>query len=392
MKYIKTSISSKLVALLAGAALFGLVSQSALAVGTASGTVISNTATLSYSVSGVAQTGITSAASTFTVDNKVNLTVGTPVNLTTVPGTTKQALAYTVTNLGNTTQRYALTANAGAATIVTMSNVAIYLDVNGNGIWDAGDTAYVDASTFGDVVAGGTLKVLIIADTPAGATNGQTALFNLQAQTVNAGTTVVTTATAGANTAGVDVVFADTAGSIDAVTDGKHSASATYSIGSSILSVTKTVTVLCDPFNGSTNPKNIPGAVVQYAITITNAATAASSATLTSVTDALAGSLAWEPKLISGAGAGAACTSATGVQLSATTGFAAVGATGTTTSPYAAPGLAAQATTAGATATAGAGGTVSINYATLASPTLVIAGGVLPVNSVVTVYFNAIVQ
>lgn len=39
------------------------------------------------------------------------------------------------------------------------------------------------------------------------------------------------------------------------------------------LTITKTATVVSDPVNGSTNPKLIPGAIVDYAITITNAGT-----------------------------------------------------------------------------------------------------------------------
>lgn len=416
----RTSSPTRLAALLAGAALFGLVSQSALAAGTASGTTINNLAKLSYSVGGTAQNEICSSPTgngtgnggtsgttcvsgtngatntSFVVDNKVNLTVAKVSDLTTVPGTTSQALAFTVTNNGNTTQRYKLSAVAGAATISTMSNVKIYLDVNGNGAWDAGDTLYVDASTFGNVAADGSLKILIVADTPVTATNGQTAVFNLEAQTVDAGSTTVTTQTAGGNTAGVDVVFADIATSGtdagDVARDGKHSANATYTVGTSVLSVTKTVTVLCDPFNGNTNPKNIPGAIVQYAITITNAV-GGTTATLSTVADALAGALSFDTKLISGAGAvpATACSSG-GTSLSAS-GYGAVWGTGTTTTTYAAPGSAAQAVTAGAAFAAGA---TTITYGSLTGGTGLSGSGgfngTLPGNSFVTVYYNAYVQ
>ena len=82
---------------------------------------ISNLSTLTYSVGGQAQpsigsspTGNTSGAgtaTTFVVDNRVNLTVvttdvapGRPV----VPGTTAQVTTFTVTNTGNTVQDFAL--------------------------------------------------------------------------------------------------------------------------------------------------------------------------------------------------------------------------------------------------------------------------------------------
>ena len=54
------------------------------AAGTASGTDVTNTATLSYSVGGVPQTDVPSNVTTFKVDNKVDVTVaeassGTPI-------------------------------------------------------------------------------------------------------------------------------------------------------------------------------------------------------------------------------------------------------------------------------------------------------------------------
>ena len=51
--------------------------QNAYAVGTTAGTSISNTATVNYSVGGVAQTAISSAPVSFVVDNRVDLTVTT---------------------------------------------------------------------------------------------------------------------------------------------------------------------------------------------------------------------------------------------------------------------------------------------------------------------------
>lgn len=40
-----------------------------------------------------------------------------------------------------------------------------------------------------------------------------------------------------------------------------------------LLSVQKVSTVISDPFNGNTNPKRIPGAVIEYTITVTNQST-----------------------------------------------------------------------------------------------------------------------
>ena len=293
MKSINTSLSSKLVALLAGVALFGLATQSAMAAGTLSGTTINNQATLNYSVGTTAQTAINAAVG-FVVDNKVNLTVAMVAdNASTIPNLNNQAVAFSVTNNGNTPQRYALSAVVGASTLTTaLTNVRIYRD-NGStpGVWDATDTLYVDAGTFLDVAPDASLSVLIVADVPAAETNGQTVVYSLLATTVNAGTTTPTSATAGVNTAGVDVVFADPmsgiAGDSGVARDGQHAASATYTIATAALTVTKTATVYSDPFTGvSVNAKAIPGAVITYTITVANAAGGA-TATSVSIADSL---------------------------------------------------------------------------------------------------------
>jgi hypothetical protein len=448
MKYFKTSLYPKLVALMAGAALFGLVSQSALAL-TQSGTVINNMALLSYSVGGTAQNQICSSiagnstgnggtvgttctsgtngavASAFTVSDKINLTVAGGAITPVTPGQLGATTTFTVTNLGNAKQGYNLavadTAGAvfGAATDnFNATGYTIYQDTTNNTAAGGACTtaSAVVITTIPNLNAGASICVWVAATAiPAIQVNGDAVVVTLTAATTwpaalvpaeepvvgvgagqMGGAGILVTQTAGAHTAGVDVVFADAATvlPLDAAYNGQYIAYGAWKVQSAILSVTKAVTVLCDPVNGNTNPKNIPGAVVQYAITISNAATASSSATLSSVSDTLAASLAWDPKLISGVGAGGAtCTSAGGVQLSATTGFGVIGATGTTVSGYAAPGLATQATTAGATQAAGV---VTINYATLTAGAGIIpaalAAGALPVNSAITVYFNAIVQ
>jgi hypothetical protein len=391
MKSINRSLSFKLIAQLTAATLLALVSQSTLAAGTASGTIISNSASLSYTVGGATQTAASTVA-TFWVDNKVNVTVTKLTDASAIaPNSTNQALAFTVTNNGNTSQRYALTTTTGTST-VTMGNVRIYHDVNNNNVLDAGDVLYVDAGTFGNLLPDASLRILIVADTPITATNAQAAVFNLVATTVDSGTLTVTANPVGADRPlSVDVVFADLAGTAsgDLANDGKHSVSATYTVAAALLAISKTARVVCDPVNGNTNPKNIPGAAVQYAITITNAVGGA-SATLTQVTDTLVAQLAFDPKLINGVGATPAttCTSTGGTQLSPTTGFSAVRGSGTGPG-YTAPGVANQETTAGAIVSAGA---VTINFATLAGTAYGAVNPVLLADSYITVYYNAFVQ
>ncbi len=81
----------------------------------------------------------------------------------------------------------------------------------------------------------------------------------------------VLTETAGADTAGVDIVFGDAAGTDDGARDAAPFVAQRVSRRlRAALSVAKISTLICDPFNGTTNPKNIPGAIVRWTITITN--------------------------------------------------------------------------------------------------------------------------
>lgn len=402
MKRTHTSSPPKLAALLAGAALFGLVSQSALAAGTASNTLISNTATLSYSVGAVPQTNITSAAAEFRVDNKVNLTVaevgGSATIVVADPGVAVTATTtFTVTNNGNTTQDFNLavanlangTANPFGGPLTdnyeggacTVSNIVI---ASGSmGAYTATDQ-HINALT-----ADSSATVTVSCTTPAAQANDSLAVVSLTA-TARTDDAANTLGGALVNDSGaadlpmtVQTVFADAAGSDDAANAANHSARDAYLVQTAVLSVAKTATLLCDPFNGSTKPKNIPLAYVQYAITISN--TGAAAATLNQVTDTLQAQLTFDPALISGAGAAANC--AAGVNSLSASGFGALRGTGATT--YAAPGLAGQNVTAGA---AHAAGVVTINFGTLAGTAYGAANASLAAGDFVTVYFNAFVQ
>ena len=132
MKSIKTSISTRLTALLVGAALFGLVSQRALAAGTTAGTSISNSAALSYSVGAVAQTPINTTSAAFLVDEKVNLTVAGGVTTNVVPGSTAQATAFTVTNNSNSPLDFTLAVTSAiAGDNFDPTACSAFVDVNG---------------------------------------------------------------------------------------------------------------------------------------------------------------------------------------------------------------------------------------------------------------------
>lgn len=265
--------------------------QSAYAVGTTAGTSISNQATVNYSVGGVAQTPVTSSTATFVVDNKVDLTVVT-TNVAAVaasPGQTAVVTTFTVTNTGNSTQSYKLTATDIAGGTVfgntdTLNGLTLQtaVDTNNNGTYDAGTDQIGNLGDIAPAASPTPVRVFVLATIPLGATNGQFASVRLTVQAAaagSAGATLVTQSSGADNAASVDVVFAD------AGRDGSATADSQYAIQSAALSVTKTASVISDPFNNTTNPKAIPGAVVEYTITVNN--TGAVAATTVAVTDSI---------------------------------------------------------------------------------------------------------
>ncbi|MDB5857405.1 MAG: conserved repeat domain [Ramlibacter sp.] len=288
------------------------------AVGTLAGTTIGNKATLSYSVGAVVQTPIasaptgstngTGATTTFVVDNKVNLTVtasdASPVN--GVAGQSLVTATFVVSNTGNNTQDFALTtANlaSGAGVTLGVTPYTDNFDMTGCTISVAGVTQTYISSLAPD----GSQTVKVVCAIPLSQPNGDISGVSLVATARAAGTNGVTvlvqSPTNDPNV--VDIVFADGAGTDDIAFAANHSSRSAYRVATAALTVTKTFTSVCDPFNGGTNPKNIPGSYVQYSLSITN--NGGASATLTQITDVLNGSLTFDPDLISGAGVAANC-------------------------------------------------------------------------------------
>jgi len=259
--------------------MFAAATQTAMAAGTVSNTTISNTA--ADQISGSDQPTVTSNNLQFLVDNRVDLTVTNVSGDNVVPNEIDQPLTFTITNTGNTSQGYSLAAtNAGGD--FNMGNIRIYIEEGTTPGFQIGeDTLYVAAANAFDLIADATsVNVYVVSDTPGTPVNGDTADVDLRATTLNVGTAVVTTATVGADTAGVDVVFGDAAGSAvgDVIEDGTHSAAGTYTVAVTPLTLVKSSTVESDPFNGTTNPKRIPGATIQYTLVVANpGATAATS-------------------------------------------------------------------------------------------------------------------
>jgi hypothetical protein len=392
-----------------------LSAPAAWASGTASGTDISNNATVNFQVGGVNQTSQSNTV-TFKVDNLVRVVVAESGSTATsvIPGASAQVTTFTVTNTGNTTQDYSLaTANLSNGITITLgSNYTDSFDGNscqvhvegggGAGYQSGSDTA----AAIQNLAADASVTVYVVCDIPLSLSNSAAAIVSLTATTANAGTCaangtgcVTTTQTAGADTQNaVDVVFGDTAGSDDSNRDGKHSARDAYAVTTATLSISKTVTPICDPFNfngtggGTQPPKNVPGAYVQYAITIANANGAGQSATLTTITDVLPAAIAYDPDLRTGSASACATSNpensaGKGFKLTCTGGARACASTAvyyTGASDSDAVTVSGQNVTV--TAGDGPGGVKALPTETG------YAAGELKPNESITIRFNAIIQ
>lgn len=258
----------------------------AFAVGTPAGTTVSNSATLDYRVGGLPQNPIVSNSAQFLVDNKLDLVVSTldGAAVSVIPGATAQVLRYALVNTGNAVQDYALQAlpAAGAFFGVTDNfdalNVAVYVDADADGLYTPG----VDTAGFVDeLAADAMLTIFIVADIPLGLADADGALYDLLAASAVGGAPGSQGALIGADDAAqaddpnlVQLVFADGAGSADAAADGAYSSRDAYQVVTANLLVTKTSTVINDPFNGAANPKAVPGALVRYSISVENTGSA----------------------------------------------------------------------------------------------------------------------
>jgi uncharacterized repeat protein (TIGR01451 family) len=268
----------------------------AFAAGTTAGTTITNQVTLDYKVGGIDQNQVT-ASDSFTVDRKVNLLVTENGSTTSVtPGQTAAVTAFVVSNTSNAPLDLALavtqlsggSAAHGGTDNYNVSNIKMYVDTNSNNGYDPGTD--VEITYLDQISADDSKTVFVVADVPLGRSTNDVAGVRLTATAAEAnaagslGSTI--TQTTGANTSGVDTVFADVATDGNVLRDGIHFDEDDYTILAAALTATKTSRVISDPFNGSTNPKMIPGAVVEYCIAVANAAGSATASNI-SVSDEL---------------------------------------------------------------------------------------------------------
>lgn len=226
--------------------------------GTPPGTNITNQASITYTVGG-AQLVQNSNPSTIIVEELINLNLvwQDASNVIVGPGDTGRLLTFLLTNTGNGNESFGLTTDSnvsGDDFNPTFSD--LYLDANGNGVYDAGvDAQY--AAGINDPVLGAdsSTAIFVLHDIPAGLVDADIGNCDLTAAS-NTGTGAPGSSIPGAGDGGANAVIGNSGGS--ATNTGG------YVVTTVVVTMLKSATVL-DPFGGS---DAVPGAVLTYTITV----------------------------------------------------------------------------------------------------------------------------
>jgi uncharacterized repeat protein (TIGR01451 family) len=238
------------------------------AAGTPAGTSIQNTAQVSYTVG---SSTLTATSNTSTIQVAERLDAVLTLASTTVqvsPGATAEELVFTLTNTGNGSERFNLTAlSAGVVNDdfdPTLASPAIYFDTDNSGDFSGGDVAYNAGVNDPILAADGSVRLLVINNIPNTVVNGNRGRSQLTAAAAT-GTGAQGTAFPGQGDGGVDAVAGTSGG--DAVLFGE------YLVADVQLTAVKSQTIL-DQFGGT---RPLPGARINYQIVVTPSGTGAAT-------------------------------------------------------------------------------------------------------------------
>ena len=244
-----------------GAAALFMTSTSALAAGTVAGTDIINVAQATYDgPPGDPPVIIDSNIVTIKVDELLDVTVvsSDPGDVATSPGATAQVTTYQVTNTGNGSEAFTLSADTTKpGDEFDTAFEQIILDTNGNGIYDPGvDTIYTPGTNDPVLAPDESVTVFILSTIPAAASDGERAEIELSA-VANTGSGTPGDIFAGQGDGGGDAVVGSTGASDED--------SGFFVIQSAEVTLVKSATIL-DPFGGTTA---VPGSVISYQLVTT---------------------------------------------------------------------------------------------------------------------------
>lgn len=232
---------------------------------TGAGTVVNNTATASYIVSGTPAS--TSASVAFTVQEVIDVTVSWTdgTNVIVSSPDTAQVASFDIANTGNGSETFSLaTSNVASPTddfdFNLVSDISIYIeDGTTPGFQIAQDTLYTGPSDNPVIAAESTQAIYLVTDVPGGLTDLAEGHLTVTVQSATAGAAgaIPGTTLAGLGDTGVDAIIGSSqAGSSD---------TAIYQVSSVNLAMTKVIQTIVDPYGGATF---VPGTEVTYRITV----------------------------------------------------------------------------------------------------------------------------
>lgn len=262
MRHRKGAATVKRLLLLCSVAV--VLPTAALAAGIPAGTPIVNQASVSYQVNSTPMTQ-TSNTVTLTVAELLNLTLTwqDATNIVVRPGDTGQMLTFLLTNTGNGSESFLLNLNNAVAVGDAFDPIApssVYLDSNGNGVYDGGvDTLYNAGSNLPTLAADGGVVLFVfnaIPADPGGPADGATAISRLTA-TAQTGSGAPGTAFANQGGSGNVAAVVGTSG-------GTASDDGLYQVSRMALALTKSATI--DDGLGGSQP--VPGATISYSIAV----------------------------------------------------------------------------------------------------------------------------
>ena len=242
-----------------------LGAHQAWAIGTLAGTDITNQAIATYTIG---TTELTVPSNLVTIQVVELLSVSTvwqdAANVAVNPGDNDQVLTFLVTNIGNGNDTFTLSAlnNGLPGDQFDPTLVDLYLDSNGNGIYDQFiDEQYIPGGNDPDLDPDGSVIVFALNNIPVEEPPGQPLIdgdlghCNLTAAS-NTGTGPPGTVVPGAGDNGSDAVIGQAGGDDDDT--------GTYVVSGVLVTVTKSA-VVTDPWNGDTP---VPGAVIAYTLVV----------------------------------------------------------------------------------------------------------------------------
>lgn len=244
-------------ALLITSALLGFCTA-ANAAGTPVGTIIENTASVTFDLAGSPTTILTNTT-TLTVIERIDVVATLQSGQVLVAASdTGRALLFTVTNTGNGSETFTLAidnAIAGDDFDPVEAVPAIYFDSDASGDFNAGDQAYTPGSNDPLLAADESIDIFLVNDIPGGVVNGNIGRSELTATSVT-GTGTPGTVFAGQGDGGVDAIIGTTGG--EAATEGE------YLVSDVQINVLK-AQIVNDQFGGN---QPVPGATITYTITV----------------------------------------------------------------------------------------------------------------------------